>query len=95
MIVSQKPFILSLLLVLIAQASAQSSIHEFCGNVNVNHTDSGDFQAVLDQFLSAISTSSDGFSNSSCFQNIFGVYSIGLCRGDLDPLTLPKLPQSV
>ncbi|PON97757.1 Cysteine rich receptor like kinase [Trema orientale] len=92
-IFSKKLFIISVLLILVAQASAQPSfLFESCRNDNGNYTTDSPYQANLNRVLANL-TSGDAFANGGVgFYNFsYGrdfdrVCVIGLCRGgDVEP----------
>ncbi|PON39890.1 Cysteine rich receptor like kinase [Parasponia andersonii] len=92
-IFSRKLFVVSVLLILVAQACAQPSfLFEFCRNDNGNYTTNSPYQANLNRVLANL-TSGDafayggvGFYNFSYGQDFDRVCVIGLCGGgDVEP----------
>ena len=79
---------LSAICIFIAQAFAQPNfLYHFCLD-NGNYTSKSTYNANLNNALSSLSSNTEidyGFYNFSYGQNPDKVYSLGLCRGDVQP----------
>ncbi|XP_050258387.1 cysteine-rich receptor-like protein kinase 44 isoform X11 [Quercus robur] len=86
MVSSRLVFLFSIC-ILISQAFAQPPLRHFCLD-NGNYTSNSTYKANLNQLLSSLSSNTEidyGFYNFSFGKSPDQVYSLGLCRGDVNP----------
>ena len=88
MVYSRLVFLVSIC-ILVSQATDQPDfLYHFCLDDNGNYTSNSTYKANLNQLLSSLSSNTEidyGFYNFPYGKSPDQVYSLGLCRGDVNP----------